>query len=209
MNIAGVDVPLWVFDWTGSLAVVVSLVYLARQELPYWHWSNASLAPYFVLFVASDQYMLAGLQLCYLVFGIHGLLLWRLEHRRDQGGRPFAERWWYRAGWVMTLAIFGYTVAVSSFPDAWARLQFAIVSLALVANWATTRRRLWSWNLWVAVNALQAIYFAHLGLWAQFGLQFVLAAMSVRGALAWRTGRLGDTDSGVAAGREDLADAAV
>ena len=68
----------------------------------------------------------------------------------------------------------------------WTGLQFTIVSLALVANWATTRTWAWSWILWMVVNVLQAIYFAHAGLWAQFGLQFVLFALSAYGWSAWR-----------------------
>ena len=38
----------------------------------------------------------------------------------------------------------------------------------------------------MVVNVLQAIYFAHAGLWAQFGLQFVLFAMSAHGWRGWR-----------------------
>ena len=130
--------------------------------------------------------MLAGLQVSYLVFGVHGLLLWRLERRQREDGRAFHARAWYRAGWLLTLAIFAYTVALTDFVDAWTTLQFVIVSLALVANWATTRTWTWSWSAWMIVNVLQAIYFAHLGLWAQFGLQFVLFAMSVHGLRTWR-----------------------
>ena len=82
MSLFGVDVPLWVLDWTGSILVVVSLVYLFGKRTAYWHWSNASLLPYFLLFVSGGQLMLAGLQVSYLVFGVHGLLLWRLERRQ-------------------------------------------------------------------------------------------------------------------------------
>ena len=65
-------------------------------------------------------------------------------------------------------------------------MQFAAVSLALVANFATTRKWAWSWPVWILVNAVQAVYFWHLGLPAQFGLQFVLASLSVWGWLEWR-----------------------
>ena len=61
-----------------------------------------------------------------------------------------------------------------------------IVSLSLLANWATTRKWTWSWYVWIGVNLLQVIYFAHLTLWALFGLQFVLIGMSVWGLLVWR-----------------------
>jgi nicotinamide mononucleotide transporter len=186
MNIFGFEIPLWVFDWSGSVLVVISLVYLFYKSLAYWHWSNASLLPYFILFALGQQWMLAGLQVSYLIFGVHGLYLWLLEQRRDRGEIRFNEAAWYAFTWVASLAIFIYTVLVTDFKtDRWNWVQFAAVALALVANFATTRKWAWSWWVWIAVNAVQALYFWHLGLWAQFGLQFVLAFMSVYGYWQW------------------------
>jgi nicotinamide mononucleotide transporter len=187
MNILGFEVPQWVLDWSGSLCVVVSLVYLFKKQLTYWHWSNASLLPYFALFISGGQWMLAGLQVSYLLFGIHGLYLWMLEQRRDRGEIRFNEPAWYAVTWCASIAIFFYTVVVTDFAaDAWNWVQFLGVSLALVANFGTTRKWSWSWGVWIAVNAVQAMYFWHLQLWAQCGLQFVLAAMSVYGYREWR-----------------------
>ena len=169
--------------------VVASLWYLFGKRMAYWHWSNASLVPYFALFASTKQFMLAGLQASYLIFGIHGLMLWRLEHARDKSGDGFNEGVWYQVGWILSLAIFAYTVRVTDFVDSWATLQFIIVSVSLVANWATTRKWVWSWPVWLAVNALQAVYFNHLRLWGQFGLQFVLFTMSVWGWIVWHRER--------------------
>lgn len=182
--------PQWIFDWTGSLLVAVSLLFLIRKQIAYWHFSNASLLPYFVLFVSGGQLMLAGLQVSYLIFGIHGFWLWRLEHYREKFHRKFNETFWYNLGWVLTLVIFLYTVAVSNFTDHWAWLQFIIVSMSLVANWATTRKWLWSWYLWLPVNVLQAFYFWYLGFYGLFLLQFVLFALSLRGLIVWRRSTL-------------------
>ena len=191
MNVFGWAVPTWVLDWTGSVMVAVSLWYLFEKRIAYWHWSNASLVPYFALFASSRQFMLAGLQASYLIFGIHGLLLWRLEHARDRHGRHFNEAIWYQIGWILSLAIFAYTVTVTDFVDRWAALQFTIVGLSLVANWATTRKWVWSWPVWLSVNVLQAVYFRQWQLWGQFALQFVLFAMSVWGWVVWRRDREG------------------
>jgi nicotinamide mononucleotide transporter len=185
MNAFGWHIPTWALDWTGSALVVISLWYLFEKRLAYWHWSNASLVPYFALFFSTRQYMLAGLQASYLIFGVHGLLLWRLERARDHRGETFNEAVWYQIGWLLSLAIFAYTIRVTDFIDDWTKLQFTIVSLSLLANWATTRKWLWSWPVWLVVNLLQAIYFHHWRLWGQFGLQFVLFSMSVWGWYAW------------------------
>lgn len=189
MDVMGWHVPTWVLDWSGSIFVVISLWYLFEKRLAYWHWSNASLVPYFLLFLTTEQFMLAGLQASYLIFGIHGLVLWSLEKKRDGNGRAFNERFWFQVGWVLSLAIFVFTVLVTEFVDAWATLQFAIVSLSLVANWATTRKWCWSWPVWLVVNTLQGVYFWHWTLWGQFALQFALFAMSVWGWIVWSRDR--------------------
>ena len=190
MSFLGWDVPTWVLDWSGSVLVVVSLWYLFDKRIAYWHWSNASLIPYFALFASNGQFMLAGLQASYLIFGIHGLLLWRLERARDQDDCRFNEVVWYQIGWVLSLGIFAYTIRVTDFIDRWAGLQFTIVSLSLVANWATTRKWVWSWPVWLVVNALQAVYFNHWHLWGQFALQFVLFSMSLWGWIVWHRERV-------------------
>jgi nicotinamide mononucleotide transporter len=181
-----VETPTWLVDWFASVLVVISLVFLFRKSIWYWHFSNASVLPYFLLFVAAKLYMFAGLQISYLIFGIHGLSLWLLEHRRDRHKKPFNERFWYNIGWIMTVGIFAFTVVITKFDDGWAWLQFTITSLSLIANWATTRKWTWSWYLWIFVNLLQGILFSHLSLWAQVGLQVVLAAMSVKGLFDWQ-----------------------
>ncbi len=173
-------------DICASALVIISLLFLFRKSGWYWVFSNLSVFPYFALFLFTSQYMLAGLQVSYLIFGIHGQYLWWLEHRRDKRGQSFHEPFWYNLGWVMSLAIFVYTVFMTRFTDGWAGLQFAITAASLIANWATTRKWTWSWWLWIAVNAAQAVLFLHLHLWYQVALQFILAAMSVRGLIVWQ-----------------------
>jgi nicotinamide mononucleotide transporter len=187
VTIFALNIPQWLFDYSGSICVIISLVYLFQKRFAYWHWSNASLLPYFILFAASSQWMLAGLQVTYLIFGIHGLYLWHLEQRRDKSKLRFNEPLWYSITWLASLLIFAYTVYVTDFSDRWNWVQFAAVTLALIANFGTTRKWSWSWPVWILVNAVSAVYFYHSGWWAQFGLQFILAAMSVKGWLEWRS----------------------
>ncbi len=191
MNLLGLNIPLWLFDYSGSLFVIISLVFLFQKRFGYWHWSNASLLPYFLLFASGGQWMLAGLQVTYLIFGFHGLYLWYLERCRDKENVAFNEPLWYSVTWVASLLIFAYTVYVTDFSDRWNWVQFAAVTLALIANFGTTRKWSWSWPVWILVNIVSAVYYYHLGLWAQSGLQFILAAMSVKGWLDWRKDEAG------------------
>jgi nicotinamide mononucleotide transporter len=180
------QIPVAFFDYSGAILVVISLVFLVRKHTWYWHFSNLSLVPFFVPFVATQQYMLAGLQISYLIFGLHGAYLWFLEGRRERDDRTFNEGFWYNLGWILTCGIFAYTISLTDFATHWDVLQFVVTSLSLIANWATTRKWIWSWYVWIPVNLLQAILFYHLGLWAQVGLQAILASMSFWGLMAWQ-----------------------
>jgi len=191
MRLLGLDIPLWVLDWSGSLMLVVSLIYLWTKRSRYWWWGNASTLPYFGLFVSSGQWLFAGLQASYLLFVVHGQYLWWLERRRDQRGVHFAETFWYNVGWVLSLLMFAYATAITDLTTVLNQVQFAATALALLANWGTTRKWVWNWYAWIVVNALQAIFFEQVGYWGLMSLQFVLAAMSVYGLLQWRAASAG------------------
>lgn len=186
MNVFGLNLPPLLLDLLGGACVLVSLYFLWSKSRVYWHWSNLSLLPYFLLFLSGGQWMLAGLQVTYLLFGVHGLYLWHLEARRARGEVQFNEPLWYGVTWAASLLIFAYTVAVTDFSQAWNTVQFVAVTLSLVANFGTTRRWAWSWPVWLLVNAVQAVYFWHASYEVLFALQFVLAGMS---AVGWRTWR--------------------
>ena len=50
MNISSIPQQFW--DYSGAVSVVISLVYLFRKHIAYWHWSNLSNVPFFILFMA-------------------------------------------------------------------------------------------------------------------------------------------------------------
>jgi nicotinamide mononucleotide transporter len=180
------SLPTWALDLSGGLAVLVSLCFLFAKRRAYWHWSNASLLPYFLLFASGNLWMLAGLQVCYLLFGLHGLYLWHLEERRDRGELKFNEPAWYGVTWVASGLIFAFTVVVTDFSAVWNWVQFGLVVVALIANFATTRRWTWSWPVWILSNVLGTVYYGHTQYWALFTLQFILAGMSVYGWREWQ-----------------------
>ena len=181
----------WWLDYSSSVVVILSLWYLFSKHAFYWYLSILATFLYFVFYTFSSNpaYLFAGLQVGYLIFALHGMVLWRLEHRRDTQRHPFNEPLWYNLGWGLTLLIFGYatyaTASSNGFADVWGYLQFTITALALIANWGTTRKWAWSWGLWILVNALYAVYFAHYAYWGQFVLQFILGGMSVWGWIEW------------------------
>jgi nicotinamide riboside transporter PnuC len=39
--------------------------------------------------------------------------------------------------------------------------------------------------VWVVTNVMSIVYFSHAQIWGQFGLQFILIALSVKGWMDW------------------------
>jgi nicotinamide mononucleotide transporter len=174
-------VPAWVWDWSGGILFLISLYFYFFKLPSAWHWSNASLVPYFIVFCMLELYMLAGLQVIYLMFGIHGLILWKLQERHN--------RWapaWERLAVPFGLVIFGYTVYITQFADAWAWLQFVIVSLAIIGSVLLVLKKRSSWLVYIVSNVLGLVYFPHEGLWAMTFVQFAAALMSVYGYQQWK-----------------------
>jgi nicotinamide mononucleotide transporter len=175
-------VPQWVWDWSGSLFFLISLVLYWTKRPSAWHWSNASLLPYTILFVVGEMWMLAGLQVIYLMFGGHGWLLWKLQ----EWGNVWAKTW-ERLAVPFGVVIFAYTVYVTQFADMWAWLQFAIVSISIAGSVLLVLKKSAAWLVYIPANLIGIVYYAHAGLWALTFVQVCAIVMSVYGYMMWRT----------------------
>ena len=117
ISLLGLAFSQWWLDYSSSVVVILSLWYLFSKHPFYWYLSILATFLYFVFYTFSSNpaYLFAGLQVGYLIFALHGMVLWRLEHRRDTQSHPFNEPLWYNLGWGLTLLIFGYaTYATAS-----------------------------------------------------------------------------------------------
>ena len=175
------SIPMWVYDWTGGIFFMISLWFFFYKLPKAWHWSNASLLPYFLLFVATEMYMLAGLQVIYLLFGGHGWVLWKLQ----QIGSSWAKAW-EKLAIPFGGIVFIYTVYITEFVDAWAWLQFTIVSISIVGSVLLVLKYKEAWLVYIGANILGLVYYPHNGLWALTIVQIGAIVMSVAGYWLWK-----------------------
>ena len=174
-------VPSYVYDIVGGIFFIVSLYFFWTKQKRAWHWSNATLAPYFFLFVATEMWMLAGLQVIYLLFGAHGWILWKLQ----EIGHNLAKSW---EGLAAPFGgfIFLYTVYVTEFSDVWAWLQFLIVSIAIVGSVLLVLKMRHAWTVYILSNLIGLVYYPHSGLWVLTFVQVCAIVMSVHGYRQWK-----------------------
>lgn len=175
------SVPSWVYDWTGGTIFMVSLYYFFYKSPRAWHWSNATLVPYFLLFIATGMWMLAGLQVIYLMFGIHGWILWRLQEKNN--------RWapaWERLAVPFGVVIFVYSISITQFEAVMIWLQFAITALSILGSVLLVLKYPSSWLVYIAANVVGLIYYPSNGLWALTIVQVGAIIMSVQGYRIWK-----------------------
>lgn len=175
------NVPSFVYDLVGGIFFIISLVYFWYKDKKAWHWSNATLLPYFLLFIATEMWMLAGLQVIYLLFGAHGWILWKLQ----EIGHNFA-RVWEKLAVPFGATIFLYTVYVTEFVDVWAYMQFAIVSIAIVGSVLLVLKMRSAWTVYIVSNLIGLVYYPHGGLWVLTFVQVCAIVMSYVGYKQWK-----------------------
>lgn len=62
----------------------------------------------------------------------------------------------------------------------------AVAIISVAAQWLLARRRVESWWLWIAVDAIAVPLFASRGLYVTAGVYTVLLVIAVAGLMQWR-----------------------
>jgi nicotinamide mononucleotide transporter len=139
-----------------------------------------------LLFASTGIYASAGLQVVFLVFGVHGWWRWTRGVEQDSGYVGSTPR---RA--VLPLVVIGVVGAgvlwwiLSTFTDSHVAIADAGTTAAsLVAQYMLNRKWIQNWAVWIVVDIVFAGLAISQGLWVTAALYLVFIAVC---ALAWRS----------------------
>lgn len=181
--IAGLNTT-WL-DFTGTFLTMIGLAFYVLNMKTAWHFSNAGLLPYTLLFFATAMWPLFWLQVLFIAFGIHGYVLWYLMDK----GSKYTEMWR-----LLTLPMAAACAIVAGiytdYASAWAIVQYGIVLFSVVASYGLAQRYAWSWLVWLPANVLGFFYYAHTELVFLMWAQIPLFIFSVVGYYQWTYGRV-------------------
>jgi nicotinamide mononucleotide transporter len=189
----------WI-EWIAAIAGAVSVYLSARQNI--WSWPTAivNVSLYTFVFYGSGLYSDMGLQVVYLVLSIYGWYQWLHggQNRAELRVSRATPRAWLTAaavGVVFWFALSSYTATLpgSSLP----RLDAALTTLSLVAQWMLTRKILENWVLWILADLVYVPMFFWKGLYVTAGLYTVFLVLATMGLIQWR--RSWSADRAVAA----------
>jgi nicotinamide mononucleotide transporter len=164
---------------TGAACVLLA----ARRNLWTFPVGIANNVVFLALFTGSALYADAGLQVVYLLLGVHGWLVWGTRPDGPvRSGHPVLPL--VAAGVagtaVLTWVLSAYTDSTTELADA------ATTAGSLVAQYLLNRRWQETWAVWIAVDVAYVGLYAAKGLWITALLYALFIALCLDGWRAWR-----------------------
>lgn len=177
-------------QWTEWLAVAFNIGYVilaARKDRRCWLLGIAGVVLSFLVYVWSQLYSDATLQVFYFVMAIYGWVTW---------GRypvhPFKSQFMTFGDHRFTLVtgiVGGLALGLfwSGFGASFPYLDGLTTSFSILATWLTARRFIESWLYWIAINLVCIGIYTAKGIYAFVFLFIVYTLLAAYGYRAWRT----------------------
>jgi len=172
-----------------ALLGVINVVLVVRRSTWNYPFGIVMVALYFFVFWDAKLYSDALLQVFFFLIQIYGWWAWVHARHVDNGVAVGWMPWSQRIPWLggTAIAILLWGSGMARFTDAAAPFVDATTAgLSIAAQSLQSLRRVESWVLWIAVNAIAIGLFAWRELFvtsALYGLFFVLAVV---GLVEWR-----------------------
>ena len=172
-----------------ALLGVVNVLLVVRRSIWNYPFGIAMVSLYFFVFRDAKLYSDALLQIFFLAIQLYGWWAWSRAEHVDHGvavGRmPPRSRLYWLAGTAVAIALWGsgmprWTDAAAPFADA------TIAGLSVSAQILQSLRRVESWVLWIAVDALAIGLFLWRDLLVTAALYALFFALAVAGLIDWK-----------------------
>jgi len=142
----------------------------------------------FIVFIGAGVYAAAGLQIVYLVMGVHGW--WRWTRGVEQSRTYIADAprrawpWLLLAGLVGTAVLVWVLLTFTDSELAWA--DAATTAASLVAQYMLNRKWIQNWFVWIGVDIVFVGLSIAAGLWVIAALYVLFIGLCVFGYTSWR-----------------------
>ena len=172
-----------------ALLGVVNVLLVVRRSIWNYPFGIAMVSLYFFVFRDAKLYSDALLQIFFLLINFYGWWAWSRAEQVDHGvavGRMTSKsRLYWLVGTAIAIVLWGsgmarWTDAAAPFADA------AIAALSVSAQILQSFRRVESWVLWIAVDALAIFVFAWRGLSVTSALYALFLALAIAGLIQWQ-----------------------
>jgi nicotinamide mononucleotide transporter len=187
--------PVTWLELAGFVSGALCVWLTARQNVWNWPIGIANSAAFLLLFVMSGLFADSALQVVYIVLGVYGWWAWLRGgegHEELLVSRTTSRQWWTLAalGLAGTAVLtYGLHRATSSTVPFW---DAVTTVLSLLATWGQCRKKVESWWIWIAADAIYVPLYAIKGLWLTALLFAGFIVLCVGGLRAWRRDLAGE-----------------
>ena len=179
-----------ILEWVAAALGLVNILLVARRSLWNYPFGIAMVTLYFFVFFDAKLYSDALLQIFFFVINLYGWWNWAGSERvKDGGVAVTCLSSTARLAWLVgtACAAIGWGLLMARFTDAAAPFaDSAVAGVSVAAQILQSQRKVESWALWIAVDALATGLFWSRGLVATSLLYALFLLIAVGGLLAWR-----------------------
>jgi len=175
-------------EWVAAGLGLANIVLVARRSLWNYPFALIMVTLYFFVFFEAKLYSDALLQIFFFVINLYGWRNWLGNRRIDAGVAVGALSGRARIGWAAgtVAACLLWGAGMARYTDAAAPVIDAMVAgMSVAAQILQSRRRLESWWLWLAVDALATGLYWSRGLVATAVLYAIFFGVALWGLIAW------------------------
>ena len=168
---------------------VINVTLVVRRSTWNYPFGIAMVSLYFFVFWEAKLYSDALLQIFFLLIQLYGWWAWfhaaHVDHGVAVGWMDARRRLYWLVGTAVAAVIWG--TGMARFTDAAAPYADAtIAGLSVAAQILQSFRRVESWVLWIAVDALAIGLFAWRGLLVTSALYALFLVLAIVGLFEWR-----------------------
>jgi nicotinamide mononucleotide transporter len=179
--------------WLEAIAAALGLVnayLLVRRHVWNYAFGIAAVTLYGWIFFQSKLYSDTLLQVFYVVVQVYGWSNWASSKMAFGEVVVLRLTWSGRVAWILGIAAAtaGWGWVMHRYTDAAAPwLDAGVAMTAVVAQILLTQRKIETWYLWLAVNAMSIVLYASRELYVTTALYCVLLVFAAWSLVAWRS----------------------
>jgi nicotinamide mononucleotide transporter len=174
-------------EWLGTILGFICVALYIRRNIWAWPVGLVQVMIYVYIFWQAKLYSDTGLNVIYIFMQAYGWWAW--SQHQDQQEELIVE-WgvaWQYGLWALTalLGAFGMGWLLTHTDASLPYADSFVASTSLVAQWLLTRRKLFNWSFWMAVDAVAIWVYLQKGLYPTSVLYMCFFCMAAFGQYSW------------------------
>lgn len=178
--------PLTYYEFFGVLLYFTSVYLAIRVNILTWITSIVSQIFFFIIFLQSQTYANAALQIFYIIICINGWIKWGRDKDKKISLLNWSQRFKIIFFSLIGIAVFGTLLNYLPIkPDPYPYFDMSIFVLSVVGVYLLAFKKLDTWFFWIVVNLLTILLYYLIGYYFVALQGVILIYMNIYALKRW------------------------